>query len=249
MQILANKIGVTGLKNATSIESQAQSLQPIAMTQSAMTMNDISSEFWKANRLSFAKKTIQTETLKTKIYDDTSVLETKIKKANKANKTQALRNMEGPVRITSNEIDKPTLKLLNKEFAKTRSLDDIKTVLQNPMIPSNVPITITEVASGQYKDFLKSLHKADKESTSPMDKVNRINHLTTNLQGNTIQVPQVSLSVSTKELAIALINHIQAGREYSKKELYSESPFFNDVFQEGGTYKISVNLLPSPTAK
>jgi hypothetical protein len=211
----------------------------------SLPTRDIPSFAWQANKLSFGSLQVPADQFKSKMQakldkiKDGSFKHPAIDKAeiNKA-KPQAILNLSGPLKIESTEIKQADLANLNKAFQHIKNIDDLYQMLANPVVPSDTPITITDMSSENYNLFMKEVKRGN-DTNNVEQVVAIVDAATRDLKGETVLVPEISIKASRKELILNLIDHLKAGQEYDPFAIATSSYFH---FKNDQPNEISVDL-------
>lgn len=209
-------------------------------------VKDIPSFAWKANMLPFGSIKLSVSDFKAKMQskiDNIRAGSHKRKTVDKAElykqKENAIKNISGPLLLECPDIPEADLKALNEEFARVKSADDLHKLMDDPRIPSDKMIIITEPYTENYAKFMKEVVKGN--ATNDVEKATAIVEAATKaMQGDNIELPEIVIKVSHKEFVQNIIDFIKDGNEYSPSE-FINSPYFN--IKWGEKNELTIDLL------
>jgi hypothetical protein len=207
--------------------------------------NNLPASAWQANRLPFTSLKISAEDFKDKMHnkidkikDGSYVKAVRDKAVLLEEKGRAVLNIQGPLEVQCEGVEKQDAAALKEKFQNIASVDDLKTALQDPRIPDNVPVVITEPASQNFKVFMGEVERGN--ATNNKDMATAIVKKALEGMGeDQVVMPDISIEASRKELVLSLIDHLKAGMDYEPLSLVY-SPFFS--FKSGDELKVDLPL-------
>lgn len=142
-------------------------------------------------------------------------------------KENAIKNISGPLVLECAGLEKDVLTALNKEFAKITSTLDLYKLINDPRIPDNTPITVTEPYTENYSKFMAEVTRGN--ATNDVEQAtNIVEKASKEMQGKNIELPELEIKVNRKALLTNIIDHINAGLKYEPLELVS-SPYMSFI--------------------
>jgi hypothetical protein len=206
----------------------------------------ISSLAWQANTIPFASIKLSTSDFKDKMQQKIDLIrEGKFERQKRTKaevmqtKAEAVLNIKGPLVIECSEMKLDALESINRKFARVENINDLRALLDDPSIPANTPIVIGDRASQNYKTFINEVDKGN--ATEDVKEATAIVQAALNeIKGQEIELPEIAIKVSRKELAIGLIDHLKAGLKYEPFSIVA-SPFMN--FRNGVPNEIAVDIF------
>jgi hypothetical protein len=231
------------------VSNSQRNMAPKHMTKplvGSVPVKDIPSFAWKANMLPFGSIKLSVEEFKTKmqtkidnIRNGTHKRKTVEKPELNRLKENAIKNITGPLVLECPDIPKVDLEALNKEFAKVKSVDDLYKLMDDPRIPANKMIIITEPYTENYAKFMAEVVKGN--ATNDVEQATAIVEAAAKgMEGDKIELPEIVIKVSHKEFVQNIIDYLKAGNDYDPGE-FINSPYFN--IHWGEKNELTIDLL------
>lgn len=220
--------------NGVSYQSRTRKSKKVSVLNKPIVQNDsrMSAIAWRANMLPFTAVKLSTDDFKAKMLDKLDRIRqgtyTRPERAEQMkHKGEALLNLTGPLKLVCDAVSSSDLKDINVAFANVKDSKDLIQLLRDPKIPDNVDIIITEPSTANYDSFMKEVVRGN--ATNDVTQATAIVEKATNeLPGDVIDVPELSIKSNSKSLIIGLLEHMNAGLEYTSEAILS-SPYI-DIF-------------------
>lgn len=214
------------------------------LSEQKTSFKSLPASAWQANMLPFGSLKVSVNDFRTKMQAKINSIRNGTFKRNPIPKAEAfklkenaIKNISGPLILECADIEKNILADLNKEFAKIASTEDLYKLINDPRIPNNIPLTITEPSTDNYNKFMAEVKRGNatndvEQATAIVEKASKA------MQGEEIEIPELEIKVSRKVLLTSIIDHINAGLNYEPLELVA-SPYIS--FNSGD--EIDINLI------
>ena len=195
-------------------------------SQVALETKTIPAFAWKANTIPFCSIKMPVEDFKDKmqkkidkIKEGTYEKSKTDKAAQVVMKTEAIAKLKGPLVLKCENIKDSTLEELNKEFANIKDNLSLYNLIDDPRIPEEASLTITELPSNNYKDILEvalaASHIDDVKKSTAM-----VEEALQKMEGEEIIIPDFAINASRKELVKSIISHVNDGYEFEPESIF-----------------------------